>query len=89
MCAFVQRGVKRPLEKEEESEEEDNDEVKLGQDGWKDRYYSSKFHVPASDVKFRKTLVNSTMQDKLKTCALFQFPTRIVKHDIDLQVELI
>ena len=42
----------------EEDSEDENDEVKLHQEGWKDRYYSTKFHVPASDVKFRKTLVS-------------------------------
>ncbi|XP_075263280.1 5'-3' exoribonuclease 2-like isoform X1 [Convolutriloba macropyga] len=51
------RGAKRTREQaEQEDSEDENDEVKLHQDGWKDRYYSTKFHVPASDIQFRKTL---------------------------------
>lgn len=31
---------------------------RLWEDGWKDRYYSSKFGVDGSDQEFRRTVVN-------------------------------
>src|SRR4051812_25314604 len=37
-------GIKRP-HAEEDSDEEPNDEVRLWEDGFKDRYYESKFDV--------------------------------------------
>ena len=62
LFVFVKRGAKRTREQaEQEDSEDENDEVKLHQDGWKDRYYSTKFHVPASDIQFRKTLVSSSI----------------------------
>lgn len=50
------RGQKRSFDQmdEESSEEEEcNDEVRLWEDGFKDRYYESKFDVPKDDVAFR------------------------------------
>ncbi|KAL1460610.1 hypothetical protein WDU94_012582 [Cyamophila willieti] len=52
------RGTKRSFDEmnqqAESSEEEDNDEVRLWEDGFKDRYYESKFDVPKHDVAFRR-----------------------------------
>ena len=45
-------GVKRQREEEEE-EEETPDEVRLWEDGFKDRYYESKFDVGVEDIEFR------------------------------------
>eukprot|EP00105_Crassostrea_gigas_P029751 XP_011451785.1 PREDICTED: 5'-3' exoribonuclease 2 [Crassostrea gigas] len=58
-----QRGEKRKAEdqskpNDEEEEEEPADEVRLWEDGWKDRYYSSKFGVDGSDQEFRQTVAN-------------------------------
>lgn len=52
------RGQKRPHEEEpvEEEEEEDDqahDEVRLWEDGFKDRYYESKFDVTPEQLQFR------------------------------------
>lgn len=50
------RGQKRPGEqqvKDDDSEEEPEDNVRLWEDGWKDRYYQSKFDVDAGDIEFR------------------------------------
>uniref|UniRef100_A0A8D8TWE9 5'-3' exoribonuclease n=1 Tax=Cacopsylla melanoneura TaxID=428564 RepID=A0A8D8TWE9_9HEMI len=51
------RGTKRNFDQmkaESSDEEEDNDEVRLWEDGFKDRYYESKFDVPKTDVPFRR-----------------------------------
>lgn len=45
-------GVKRKIE-ESESESEPEDDVKLWEDGWKDRYYEVKFKVDSDDIEFR------------------------------------
>lgn len=45
-------GVKRP-HNDDDSEEETNDEVRLWEDGFKDRYYESKFDVAPDNFKFR------------------------------------
>ena len=39
--------------KDEESEEE-TDEIRLWEAGWKDRYYREKFQVPEGDQEFRR-----------------------------------
>lgn len=51
--------------KEGEDEEEDDpetDEVRLWEDGWKERYYASKFKIPLSDKAFIKKLVKSYVE---------------------------
>ncbi|XP_011451785.3 5'-3' exoribonuclease 2 [Magallana gigas] len=57
-----QRGEKRKAEDQskpnDEEDEEPADEVRLWEDGWKDRYYSSKFGVDGSDQEFRRTVAN-------------------------------
>lgn len=50
------KGEKRKHEEEEEAEPEDN--VKLWEDGWKDRYYENKFSVDSDDVEFRHKVAN-------------------------------
>lgn len=48
------RGQKRQAaEMDEDSDPEPEDEVKLWEDGWKDRYYKSKFDVDDDDIAFR------------------------------------
>lgn len=49
------RGMKRPHEEveQEEEEEETHDEVRLWEEGFKDRYYESKFDVGAENLAFR------------------------------------
>ena len=44
-------GVKR--QREESDDEETPDEVRLWEDGFKDRYYESKFDVGSEDIEFR------------------------------------
>lgn len=43
-------------EKEEEEEEDAHDEVRLWENGFKDRYYQSKFDVDPDDLQFRNTV---------------------------------
>lgn len=46
--------VKRPMGGQgdgEDSDEEPPDEVRLWEDGWKERYYQSKFGVEAEDMQ--------------------------------------
>ncbi|CAH1180824.1 unnamed protein product [Phyllotreta striolata] len=48
------QGVKRPREENDDSEEDQpNDEVRLWEDGFKDRYYESKFDVKPEELEFR------------------------------------
>lgn len=49
------RGRKRRFEEVEEEEEDDqaHDEVRLWEDGFKDRYYESKFDVAPEMLQFR------------------------------------
>lgn len=57
------KGVKRKAEEIDEDEEMDKqDEVKLWEDGWRDRYYQSKFGVAPGDEKFRKTVAHAYVQ---------------------------
>ena len=48
-----QPGSKRPAPKDSDSEEETPDEVRLYEDGFKNRYYESKFGVLPEDLEFR------------------------------------
>jgi len=54
----AERGTKRKLAEEEEKQEPE-DEVKLWEDGWKDRYYQSKFGVSPNDISFRHRVANA------------------------------
>lgn len=48
------RGVKRPREDDKDDDDEEaHDEVRLWEDGFKDRYYESKFDVGAGNLEFR------------------------------------
>lgn len=48
------RGQKRPIEvSDDEDDDQAHDEVRLWEDGFKDRYYESKFDVAAKDLEFR------------------------------------
>ena len=38
------------------------DEVRLYEDGWKDRYFRTKFDVSADDVDFRRKIVTSYVE---------------------------
>uniref|UniRef100_A0A6M2DFT6 5'-3' exoribonuclease n=1 Tax=Xenopsylla cheopis TaxID=163159 RepID=A0A6M2DFT6_XENCH len=44
------------VDKEDEEQEEPNDEVRLWEDGFKDRYYESKFDVSSDDLEFRNNV---------------------------------
>ena len=46
-------GVKRKLEDDDDDDDFSHDEVRLWEDGFKDRYYESKFAVSPTDHKFR------------------------------------
>uniref|UniRef100_A0A8C1VUI8 5'-3' exoribonuclease n=1 Tax=Cyprinus carpio TaxID=7962 RepID=A0A8C1VUI8_CYPCA len=52
------RGVKRKAE-DSDSEPEPEDNVRLWEEGWKQRYYKTKFDVDATDDEFRKKVVQS------------------------------
>lgn len=51
------RGQKRKAEDNDEEDDQAHDEVRLWEDGFKDRYYESKFDVGPDNVEFR--LVNA------------------------------
>ncbi|CAB1444946.1 unnamed protein product [Pleuronectes platessa] len=55
------RGVKRKAE-DSDSEPEPEDNVRLWEDGWKQRYYKTKFDVDVSDDDFRKRVVKSYVE---------------------------
>jgi len=55
----TERGTKRKLGDVEDAEQEPADEVKLWEDGWKDRYYQSKFGIGPNDVSFRYRVANA------------------------------
>ncbi|XP_016519821.1 5'-3' exoribonuclease 2 isoform X2 [Poecilia formosa] len=55
------RGVKRKNE-DSDSEPEPEDNVRLWEDGWKQRYYKTKFDVDVSDDGFRKKVVRSYVE---------------------------
>uniref|UniRef100_A0AAR2JKS9 5'-3' exoribonuclease n=1 Tax=Pygocentrus nattereri TaxID=42514 RepID=A0AAR2JKS9_PYGNA len=52
------RGLKRKAE-DSDSEPEPEDNVRLWEDGWKQRYYKNKFDVDETDEEFRKKVVKS------------------------------
>uniref|UniRef100_A0A8C1JAR7 5'-3' exoribonuclease n=1 Tax=Cyprinus carpio TaxID=7962 RepID=A0A8C1JAR7_CYPCA len=55
------RGVKRKAE-DSDSEPEPEDNVRLWEEGWKQRYYKTKFDVDATDDEFRKKVVQSYVE---------------------------
>uniref|UniRef100_A0A673B1G8 5'-3' exoribonuclease n=1 Tax=Sphaeramia orbicularis TaxID=375764 RepID=A0A673B1G8_9TELE len=55
------RGVKRPAD-DSDSEPEPEDNVRLWEEGWKQRYYKTKFDVDVSDDGFRKKVVQSYVE---------------------------
>lgn len=51
------RGTKRKAEEDEESDDDQaHDEVRLWEDGFKDRYYESKFDVASNNYEFRNSV---------------------------------
>ncbi|KAK5852569.1 hypothetical protein PBY51_006422 [Eleginops maclovinus] len=55
------RGTKRKAE-DSDSEPEPEDNVRLWEEGWKQRYYKTKFDVDATDDDFRKKVVKSYVE---------------------------
>ncbi|XP_070843440.1 5'-3' exoribonuclease 2 isoform X2 [Chaetodon trifascialis] len=55
------RGVKRKAE-DSDSEPEPEDNVRLWEDGWKQRYYKTKFDVDETDDDFRRRVVKSYVE---------------------------
>ncbi|XP_073348976.1 5'-3' exoribonuclease 2 [Pagrus major] len=55
------RGVKRKAE-DSDSEPEPEDNVRLWEEGWKQRYYKTKFDVDVSDEDFRRKVVKSYVE---------------------------
>ncbi|XP_072542988.1 5'-3' exoribonuclease 2 [Salminus brasiliensis] len=55
------RGVKRKAE-DSDSEPEPEDNVRLWEAGWKQRYYKNKFDVDETDEEFRKKVVKSYVE---------------------------
>jgi len=59
LAGQTERGTKRKLADVEREEKEPEDEVKLWEDGFKDRYYQSKFGVGPNDSSFRYRVANA------------------------------
>ncbi|XP_033933515.1 5'-3' exoribonuclease 2, partial [Pseudochaenichthys georgianus] len=55
------RGVKRKAN-DSDSEPEPEDDVRLWEDGWRQRYYKTKFDVEATDDDFRQKVVRSYVE---------------------------
>ncbi|XP_039981839.1 5'-3' exoribonuclease 2 isoform X1 [Xiphias gladius] len=55
------RGVKRKAE-DSDSEPEPEDNVRLWEEGWKQRYYKTKFDVDVTDEDFRRKVVQSYVE---------------------------
>uniref|UniRef100_A0AAY4CDL3 5'-3' exoribonuclease n=1 Tax=Denticeps clupeoides TaxID=299321 RepID=A0AAY4CDL3_9TELE len=55
------RGMKRKAE-DSDSEPEPEDNVRLWEEGWKQRYYKTKFDVDVTDDEFRKKVVKSYVE---------------------------
>ncbi|KAG7460630.1 hypothetical protein MATL_G00200770 [Megalops atlanticus] len=55
------RGVKRKAE-DSDSEPEPEDNVRLWEEGWKQRYYKTKFDVDVTDETFRRKVVKSYVE---------------------------
>uniref|UniRef100_UPI003AADAF10 5'-3' exoribonuclease 2 n=1 Tax=Centroberyx gerrardi TaxID=166262 RepID=UPI003AADAF10 len=55
------RGVKRKAE-DSDSEPEPEDNVRLWEEGWKQRYYKTKFDVDVTDDDFRRKVVKSYVE---------------------------
>lgn len=56
------RGVKRKNDRDSDSESEPEDNIRLWEEGWKQRYYKNKFDVDVSDLKFRWKVVRSYVE---------------------------
>ncbi|KAM4042735.1 5'-3' exoribonuclease 2 [Anomaloglossus baeobatrachus] len=54
-------GTKRKAE-DSDSEPEPEDNIRLWEDGWKQRYYKKKFDVDSTDDKFRRKVVQSYVE---------------------------
>ncbi|XP_067098096.1 5'-3' exoribonuclease 2 isoform X1 [Osmerus mordax] len=55
------RGLKRKAD-DSDSEPEPEDNVRLWEDGWKQRYYKTKFDVDATDEDFKRKVVRSYVE---------------------------
>ena len=47
---------------EEEEDAEPDDDVRLWEDGWKERYFRAKFNVSMKDYEFRRKVVRSYVE---------------------------
>ncbi|XP_077593167.1 5'-3' exoribonuclease 2 isoform X2 [Stigmatopora nigra] len=57
---WTNRGIKRKADSDDEPEPEDN--VRLWEEGWKQRYYKNKFDVDETDEGFRRKVVQSYVE---------------------------
>lgn len=55
--APLAKGAVGALMNDDSDEEETTDEIRLYEEGWKERYYRAKFHVEESDTELRKNVV--------------------------------
>ncbi|XP_067900492.1 5'-3' exoribonuclease 2 [Heterodontus francisci] len=58
----VPLGMKRKNGDNDEDDDEPSDNIRLWEQGWKQRYYKNKFDVDASDEKFRRKVVESYVE---------------------------
>uniref|UniRef100_U3J2M3 5'-3' exoribonuclease n=1 Tax=Anas platyrhynchos platyrhynchos TaxID=8840 RepID=U3J2M3_ANAPP len=69
-------GIKRKAE-DSDSEPEPEDNIRLWETGWKQRYYKNKFDVDASDEKFRRKVVQSYVEG---LCWVLRYYYQVLKN---------
>lgn len=52
----------KPKKKDDDEESEPDDNVRLWETGWKERYYTNKFDVTLDNAEFRKSIVHSYVE---------------------------
>lgn len=78
--ASASRGIKRKLADEEE-DDFSHDEVRLWEDGFKERYYESKFAVSPHDEAFRSKVACEYVRG---LCWVLQYYYQVIKNVFDV-----
>ena len=68
-------GLKRKREDDDDDEDFSHDEVRLWEDGFKERYYESKFAVAPTDEEFRSKVANEYVRG---LCWVLQYYYQVI-----------